>query len=155
MKTKGHVRNSSGHILPIRMARALSQIAEGVSKPWSESDDYFLPFYAKLDATIPITAESLRGVLKVGSRYSLDVFPLDFASSGADWGDDEVEAAFLDLDAVMRATLSDLTLVYARAEGVLRVRTWAFGRMKKCADDQTWLEGLNWLVGLRTTTTET
>ena len=137
MKTKGHVRNSSGHILPIRMARALSQIAEGVPNPWSESDDYFLPFYAKLDATIPITAESLRGVLKVGSRYSLDVFPLDFVEQAGYWGGED-GAAFLELDAVMRATMSDLTLVYARAEGVVRVRTWAFGRMKKCADDQTW-----------------
>src|SRR5215467_276213 len=102
MKTKAHIRNSSGvPILPIRMARALSKIAEGVPNPWDESTDYFLPFYAKLDATIPITAESLRGVLKVGSRYSLDILPLDFASSGADWGD-EIGVAFLELDTVMR-----------------------------------------------------
>src|SRR5438874_11712014 len=120
MKTKAHVRNSpGGPILPIRMARAFSQIAEGVPNPWSESDDYFLPFYAKLDATIPITADSLRGVLKVGSRYSLDVFPLDFVEQAGYWGlETEIGVAFLELDAIMRATMSDLTLVYARAEGV-------------------------------------
>ena len=44
----------------------------------------------------------------------------------------------------MSATLTDIQVVWARAPGVIRVRTWFVGRL-----------GAEWLVGLRTESTET
>jgi hypothetical protein len=44
----------------------------------------------------------------------------------------------------MRATLTDPSVAFARADGVVRVRMWLFGRTED-----------GWLVGLRSTITET
>jgi hypothetical protein len=138
-------RNSTGPALPARLAHALSVIAESLPNPWDESTDYFTPFHAALADRAPLDAETLRHALGIGAHYEVDLTPVDLAAAGADLGSDELAAGFRVLDAVMRATLSSITLVSARASGVVRVRTWVVGR----------LAGQGALVGLRTESTET
>ena len=58
------------------------------------------------------------------------------------WGEDA--RGFQLLEKVMRATLTDPSVAFARADGVVRVRMWLFGRTED-----------GWLVGLRSTITET
>jgi hypothetical protein len=142
-RAKPAARNATGPAVPKRLAHALSAIAETLPNPWDESTDYFIPFSAKLDGEGPLDPDALRIALKVGTRYQLDVDSADLAKAADEW-DDETARGFRLLDAVFRATLTDVTRVFARAKGVVRVRTWVLGR----------LEG-GWLVGLRTETTET
>jgi hypothetical protein len=131
-----------------RLARALGQLASGLPNPWDEATDYFHGFAAAMPARTALDAESLRQALGIGARYHIDLSPADQAlaklgkaSSGAH---EDIVAGFRQLSAVMRATLTDLSLAFARGKGVVRVRAWLFGR----AEDGT-------LVGLRTVGTET
>ena len=126
-----------------RLARALSLIALDLSNPWDESTDRFFPFHAALADAVALDASGLRAPLSVGARYRLDVAEPNLIEVADNWGGDDAEGYRL-LDAVMRASLTDLKLVFARADGVLRVRTWLLGRLPG--------QGL---VGLRTETTET
>jgi hypothetical protein len=138
-------RNSTGPILPVRLAHALSVIAQTLPNPWDESTDYFMPFHVELAEGKPLDAENLRHALHIGAPYSVDLASVDLAAIGAELGSDELAAGFRVLDAAMRATLSSITRVSARAPGVVRVRTWVLGR----------LVGSGALVGLRTESTET
>jgi len=138
-------RNATGPTLPARLAQALSVIAETLPNPWDESTDYFTPFHAELAEEHPLDAAHLRGALHIGAHYSVDLASVDLAATGADIGSEELAAGFRVLDAAMRATLSSVTRVTARAPGVVRVRTWVLGR----------LPGTGSLVGLRTESTET
>ena len=137
-------RNSHGSILPTRLAHALSAIAQTLPNPWDESTDYFVPFSAELDISKPVNAANLRQALDVGGHFQLDLASVDLTATGANSGDDTLANGFALLDAVMKATLSDITRVTARAPGVTRVRTWVLGRFAK-----------GWLVGLCTESTET
>lgn len=137
------VRNSTGPIVPKRLAHSLSVLAETLPNPWDESTDYFTPFTAELADDQPLNHETLRVALHIGERYDIDLDPADFQAV-ADESDAETARGYRAVDAVMRATLTELTRVFARAPGVVRVRTWVLGRF----------EG-GWLVGLRTETTET
>ena len=142
MKRAHQARKGGGPALPQRLAHALSALASGLPNPWDESTDYFTPFYAEFAAESPLDPESLRVALDVGERYRLDLDYVDLSAIGADWGG-ETGNRFRLLDAAMKATLTDITRVSARATGVTRVRTWLLGRFQ------------GWLVGLRTETTET
>jgi hypothetical protein len=137
-------RNSHGPILPTRLAHALSAIAQTLPNPWDESTDYFIPFSAEIDGSKPANADTLRRALDIGGHFHLDLASVDLTATGANSGDDTVAKGFALLDVVMKATLSDITRVTARAPGVTRVRTWVLGRFAK-----------DWLVGLRTESTET
>jgi hypothetical protein len=138
------IRNSTGPILSRRLAHAFSVLAETLPNPWDESTDYFMPFSAALADDQPLNPETLRTALAVGERYRIEADAADLVAAGDNWGDEDVARGFRTLDAVMRATLTDLTRVFARADGVVRVRTWVVGRLAG-----------GWLVGLRTETTET
>ncbi len=142
--TKKSARSSHGPVLPARLAHAFGSIAQTLPNPWDESTDYFLPFSAALDASQPTNADTLREALKVGGRFQLDLAPVDLTAAGANFGDDTIAEGFALLDVVMKATLTDITRVTARAPGVTRVRTWVVGRSAK-----------GWVVGLRTESTET
>ena len=142
--TSKTLRNSHGSILPKRLAHALSAIAQTLPNPWDESTDYFIPFSAELDSPKLANTDSLRKALDVGGHFHLDLAPVDLTATGASFGDDTLVKGFALLDVVMKATLSDITRVTARAPGVTRVRTWVLGRFAK-----------RWLVGLRTESTET
>jgi hypothetical protein len=137
-------RNSHGPALPTRLAQALSAIAQTLPNPWDESTDYFKPFFAELAASQPMTADSLRQALEVGGHFHLDLAPVDLTATGTNFGDKTLAEGFALLDVVMKATLTDITRVSARATGVTRVRTWVLGRFQG-----------DWLVGLRTESTET
>ena len=126
-----------------RLARALSLIASDLSNPWDESTDAFVPFHAPLADDVALDAQGLRAALGVASRFHLDVEDPNLAEVADNWGGDDAVGYRL-LDAVMRAALTDLKLVFARADNVVRVRTWLVGRLPG--------EGL---VGLRTESTET
>ena len=126
-----------------RLAQALDLIARDLSNPWDESTDRFLPFHAPLADDVPLDAQGLRAPLRVGERFHLDVQDPNLGEVADNWGGDEPDDYRL-LDAVMRAALTDLKLVFARADNVVRVRTWLVGRLPG--------QGL---VGLRTESTET
>jgi len=142
--TKKSPRNSHGPILPTRLAHAFSAIAQTLPNPWDESTDYFTPFFTQFAASQPMSAESLRQPLEVGGHFHLDLAPVDLKATGTNFGDETLAQGFTLLDAVMKATLSDITRVTARAPGATRVRTWIVGKF-----------GGSWLVGLRTESTET
>lgn len=136
-------RAGSGPALPKRLAHALGVVAETLPNPWDESTDYFTPFSAALADDQPMTPETLRVALQVGDRYHLDIGGADWASV-ADNAEGALAEGYRMLDKIMSATLTDLSRVFARAPGVVRVRTWVVGRLAG-----------GWLVGLRTETTET
>jgi hypothetical protein len=100
-----------------------------------------------MPATVRLNGDTFHRALKIGARYRIDLSSADqLLSNGGDpdgWGD-EVAAGFRLLEKVMRATLSEVSVAFARATGVVRVRMWLFGR----SEDGT-------LVGLRSTSTET
>jgi hypothetical protein len=94
-----------------------------------------------------LDSTTFQRALKIGSRYRVDLSSADALLSGAEdpenWGK-EIAEGFRLLERVMRATLSELSVAFARGEGVVRVRMWLFGR----SDEGT-------LIGLRSTSTET
>ena len=132
----------------MRLAAALQALANGLPNPWDESTDYFRGFAAVLPARTELDAEAFRSSLSIGARYHIDLSPADqilaaLGNAQAAWGDD-IAGGFHQLGQVMRATLDELSLAFARGKGVIRVRVWLFGR----SADGT-------LVGLRSISTET
>jgi hypothetical protein len=146
--TSSRAATSASGVQAVRLARALQALAKGLPNPWDESTDFFRQFTASMPAKTKLDAESFRAALRIGARYELDFSPADnilaklgkdVASQGRDGAD-----GFAQLRTVMRSTLKDLQLVFARGKGVVRVRVWLFGR----THDGT-------LVGLRSESTET
>ncbi|HYV43848.1 MAG TPA: hypothetical protein VFA20_03260 [Myxococcaceae bacterium] len=129
-------------VLARRMARALSALADDLVNPYDESTDEFTPFSARLDPAKPFDDAALRAALHVADRYRLDKRDMD-PHAFDEWGEPYC-SSYATLCKVMNATLTDIQVVWARAPGVVRVRTWFVGRM-----------GTEWLVGLRTQSTET
>jgi len=136
----------SSPILAVKLSKALGALAHDLANPADESTDYFRSFVAVLPKTINLNADTFKQALKIGSSYKIDLSPADDFSSNAtdenNW--DEDSAGFQLLEAVMRASLTDISLAFARRKGLVRIRLWLFGR----AQDGT-------LVGLRAMTTET
>jgi hypothetical protein len=130
-----------------KLARALQTLASDLPNPSSESTDEFHAFTAALALDVPLTAASFLQAVDVDEHYRIDLSPADdllaSASDVASWGDN-VAHGFQLLTRVMRATLTDLSVAYARKDGVTRVRMWLFGR---------YLDGT--LCGLRSMSTET
>jgi Nuclease A inhibitor-like protein len=128
------------------LAQALSALARALPNPADESTDSFHRFVAAMPPDSDLDRETFRRALSLGSRYEVDLSSADgFFSNASDaenWGDAAGE--FRQLEKVMRATLSDISVAFARAPNVVRVRMWLFGR----TDD-------GWLVGLRSIVTET
>ncbi|HVE82606.1 MAG TPA: hypothetical protein VND93_07150 [Myxococcales bacterium] len=129
-------------VLARRVARALSALADDLVNPYDESTDEFAPFCARLDPEKSFDESSLRAALKVSDRYRLDTRELD-PSAFDEWGEPYV-SSYGALCKAMGALLTDVQVIWARAPGVVRVRTWFVGRL-----------GKEWLVGLRTESTET
>ena len=132
----------------MRLAGALQALAKGLPNPWDESTDYFHPFAAVMPSAAELSPDSFRRALGVGARYEIDLSSADsrlarLADAEDDWGAD-IAGGFRQLHAVMRATLGDRSIAFARGKGVVRVRVWLFGR----TEDGT-------LVGLRSISTET
>ena len=130
-----------------RLAGALQSLVKGLANPWDESTDYFHHFVAIMPRTGKLDAESFRAAVGIGARYEVDLSPADekLARVGdPDIMGNDIADAFRQLANVMRATLSDLSIAFARGKGVTRVRVWLFGR----TNDGT-------LVGLRSLSTET
>lgn len=140
-------RRSAAPVHAQRLAAALQALARGLPNPWDESTDYFQRFVAAMPASKKLGVESFRAALKIGARYDIALASANEVLSGLSKADDdgeEVIAGFRQLATVMRATLHELSLAFARGKGVTRVRVWLFGR----AEDGT-------LVGLRSISTET
>jgi hypothetical protein len=134
-------------MLASKLAKALHELARDLPNPADESTDFFRPFVAAMSPDSHLDAGTFQRALKIGSRYRVDLSSADALLSGAEdpdnWGN-EIAQGFRLLERVMRATLSELSVAFARGEGVVRVRMWLFGR----SDEGT-------LVGLRSTSTET
>jgi hypothetical protein len=131
-----------------RLATALAALAHGLPNPWDESTDYFHAFFEPMPASTRLDAASFKKVMGIGARYEVHLSPardmLDaLAGAGADWGEDIADGFGL-LARVMAATLTELSLVFVRGKGVVRVRVFLFGRDASGA-----------LVGLRSMSTET
>jgi hypothetical protein len=112
----------------------------------NRQSDYFHEFKAPLPVGTALTADAFKTALEIGRRYRIDLSPADRFFAGAsdaeNWPD--YAAAFRQLDKVMHAALSDVSTAFARADNVVRVRMWLFGRTED-----------GWLVGLRSIVTET
>jgi hypothetical protein len=154
-KARGRRRASAaapatGHPAPpaaiVNLARALAAVARHLPNPMDESTDFFRSFSAPYPAGASLDSATFHQALDVGSRYSIDLSSADNfftnAGDGDNWGEDA--RGFQLLEKVMRATLTDPSVAFARADGVVRVRMWLFGRSED-----------GWLVGLRSTITET
>jgi hypothetical protein len=132
----------------VRLAKALQALSQGLPNPWDESTDYFRGFTAAMPTATKLTADSFRAVLGIGARYEIALSSADEVLTkvvkARVEGKDSSAAGYRQLAAVMRATLTDRTLVFARGKGVVRVRVWMFGRAESGA-----------LVGLRSIGTET
>ena len=131
-----------------RLAGALEALAKGLPNPWDESTDYFHGFSAVMPEHTALSADSFQQALGIGEKYRVDLSPADdvlvaLGNAEADWGAD-IAGGFRQLGHVMRATLTERSLAFARGKGIVRVRIWLFGR----SDDGT-------LVGLRSISTET
>jgi hypothetical protein len=143
-------RRRAAPALPVhaqRLAAALQALSHGLPNPWDESTDYFHGFVAAMPASTKLGVESFRAALKIGARYDIALASANEVLSGLSKAEDDGEeaiAGFRQLATVMRATLHELSLAFARGNGVTRVRVWLFGR----AEDGT-------LVGLRSISTET
>ena len=124
-----------------RIAKAFAVLSSDLPNPFDESTDYFRPFSAPFAVDSPINQATLRAALKVSARYELDI--TDLENLGEGYGEPE-ESSFRVLQSVMSATLQETKLVFARAPGAVRVRTWILGRVPAGG-----------LAGLRTETTET
>src|SRR4051794_27557780 len=130
------------------LARAFAALTRDLVNPMSESsDDVFQPFYAPMSPQSPLSTDTFRAAVGIGRRYTIDLSGADdFFSTNTDpdEGDPESASVYACLVKLMRAVLTDLSLVFARGENVVRVRTYIFGRAENGA-----------LVGLRTMSTET
>jgi hypothetical protein len=128
-----------------RLAKTLAVAAHGLPNLFDESTDFFHGFSASLADNRALDADAVKEALDVGAAYHIDLRPgQDFFDAARDYGDPETEAAFALLLRLMQATLTDLTVAFARKQGVVRVRMWLFGRL---ANGE--------LVGLRSEATET
>lgn len=132
--------------LAAKLAKALAALAKDLPNPADESTDYFESFVAPLPASSELSPDTVKQALKVGVTYRIDLSSADDwfsnATNEGNWG--EFASGFRLLETVMRASLSELSVAFARREGVVRVRMWLFGRT---------VDGT--LVGLRSMTTET
>jgi hypothetical protein len=131
-----------------RLAAALEALARGLPNPWDESNDRFRSFVAAFPASTKLDADTLRSALRIGPRYRIDLSPggpalSELANAERRFGKD-IAAGFGQLATVLRATLTELSLAFARGTGVSRVRVWLFGRTSDGA-----------LVGLHSIGTET
>lgn len=142
--SKNSARTTKSPIPSERLAHALGVLAQTLPNPWDESTDYFSPFAVEFADSKPMTAESLGVALGIGAHFHLDLAAVDLTATGAQMGDAVLAQGFALLDTVMKATLTNITRVSARAPGITRVRTWVLGRLRG-----------GWLVGLRTESTET
>jgi hypothetical protein len=127
--------------------KALSSLARDLPNPADESTDFFRPFVAPMPPDTRLDPGTFQRALKIGVRYKIALSSADALLSRAgdpDNSGEEIAEGFRLLEKVMRATLSELSVAFARAEGVVRVRMWLFGR----SDDGA-------LVGLRSISTET
>ncbi|MEP6492072.1 MAG: nuclease A inhibitor family protein [bacterium] len=132
----------------MRLAHALQALAHDLPNPWDESTDFFHQFTAAMPANTKLDPESFRKALDIGARYEIDLSSADqrltdLGNAGDDLGEDTA-GGFRQLAVVMHATLTDLSLAFARGKGVVRVRVWLFGR----TEDGT-------IVGLQSLSTET
>jgi hypothetical protein len=139
--------STAGPIVAAKLARALHALARDLPNPADESTDFFHPFVAALSPQSRLDRDTFHRALEIGSRYTVDLSSADQLFAGAtdagNWGE-EIAHGFQLLEKVMRATLAEPSVAFARARGVVRVRMWLFGR----SDDGS-------LVGLRSTSTET
>ena len=130
--------------LAARLAKTLAVAAHALPNVFDESTDYFRAFSVELEPSKALTPESFASAASVSAKFHVDFRPADdFFATAKEWGE-PYASAFALLETLMRATLSELTVAFARKEGVVRVRMWLFGRLPTGA-----------LVGLKTEATET
>jgi hypothetical protein len=140
-------RSTATPLLNSKLARALAALARDLPNPADESTDFFRPFVAPMPPDSRLDAGTFQRALKIGVRYTIALSPADALLARAGDPDNsgkEIAEGFRLLEKVMRATLSELSVAFARGEGIVRVRMWLFGRSEDGA-----------LVGLRSISTET
>jgi len=129
-----------------RLASAFRAMSAGLVNIHSEStstEHTYRRFVAEVDPTALLTSATVAAALRIGPRYHVDLQSAEGRLDASEWGDEQAVGYRL-LEQLMRATLGDLFIAYARGPGVVQVRTFVFGR----------LDG-RFLVGLRAITVET
>jgi hypothetical protein len=116
-----------------RLSHALSMLANGLTH-LSESDYPYHAFSAKLEKDTEISPDTLKMALGIGKRYHIDLFDniegffsryLD-PESGYSL---EYRTQYELLYRAMKGTLTDIRYAYVRAENVVKVRFFLFGRV--------------------------
>jgi hypothetical protein len=133
------------HGVAHRLSLALATLVAGETLT-SESDVPFEPFTAAFDAGTRVTASTFKAALGFDpSRQAVlrSATPF-FASAAAATDDAGTQQVFAVLERVMRRSLTGLTQVFMRGDGVVEVPFFLFGRLAGGP-----------LVGLRSTAIET
>ena len=89
------------------------------------SNGFLRPFSAPFDSIVRLTKQPCGLRFKIGARYEIDI---SIWTPWARAGGEPEESYFKVLQGAMNATLRETKLVFARAPGVVRVRTWISGR---------------------------
>ncbi len=132
------------HGVAHRLSLALATLVVGETLT-SESDVPFEPFTAAFDVGTKVTASTFKAALgfDAGRQAVLSAAAafFDRVAAGTDPGTQQVFAV---LERVMRRTLTGLTQVFVRGDGIVEVPFFLFGRLAGGP-----------LVGLRSTAIET
>jgi len=124
--------NRSPATLAAKLAKALQALAADLTL-MSESDYPYKAFSAEMPQTTELTAESFRVAAGIGRRFTIDMHSADdFFQQYEDPQDKDPEEikTYALLEKIMKATLSDLQVIYVGGENVVRVRFYLFGRLE-------------------------
>jgi hypothetical protein len=133
------------HGVAHRLALSLATLVVGQTLT-SESDVPFEPFTARFDVGTRVTATTFKQALGFDAARNADLGPAArfFENAAASTDDPGVQQVFAVLEHVMRRSLTGLTQVFVRGEGVVEVPFFLFGRL-----------AVGPLVGLRSIAIET
>jgi Nuclease A inhibitor-like protein len=135
---------SADSTLRARLAATFAVAARGLPNVFDESTDFLHGFSAVLPADQALSPATFKSALSVSSGFHIDFRAgQDFFDATRE-SDEPQRSGYQLVETLMQATLSDLTVAFARRDGVVRVRMWLFGRT---ADGD--------LVGLKSESTET
>ncbi len=113
------------------LARAFSALARDLTY-LSESDYPYEPFAAPFVRDRPLAAEAFREAARIGRRYEIRVDSADpFFERHINPADGYLADVprYVLLEKIMKATLSEVSLIRVGGEDVVRVRVYLVGKM--------------------------
>jgi hypothetical protein len=118
------------HGIAHRLSLSLATLVVGQTLT-SESDVPFEPFTAAFDLGAKVTATSFKAALGFEASRNAVLSPAAtfFEAAAAATDDPGTQQVFAVIEHVMRRSLSGLTQVFVRGEGVIEVPFFLFGRL--------------------------